>query len=225
MFVTLPRLMLMACLLSPSLSWALGLGEIHLNSALNEPMNAEIDLIGADPDDLAALRATLATKESFHTLWHRSTPLPAVVDIQGGQEQGRPRRAAGAFNGSHPRALRDIPGGSQLGPRAAHARVHRIARSAGVYAGRAGQCGRAGGGAGWCADADSARGQACARNHPGRPKRPVPVKHRAPPKRRVLRQHRVLLPASGVMRRDRAAPRRGLGSLPATAIGSPRAIR
>jgi pilus assembly protein FimV len=65
MFVTLPRLMLMACLLSPSLSWALGLGEIHLNSALNEPMNAEIDLIGADPDDLAALRATLATKESF----------------------------------------------------------------------------------------------------------------------------------------------------------------
>src|SRR5277367_76478 len=65
MSVTLPRLMLMACLLSPSLSWALGLGEIHLNSALNEPMNAEIDLIAAEPEDLAVLRATLATKESF----------------------------------------------------------------------------------------------------------------------------------------------------------------
>src|SRR5271167_1461238 len=65
MFVTLPRLMLMACLLSPSLSWALGLGEIHLNSALNEPMRAEIDLIAANPDELAALRATLADKESF----------------------------------------------------------------------------------------------------------------------------------------------------------------
>jgi pilus assembly protein FimV len=65
MFVTLPRLMLMACLLSPSLSWALGLGEIHLNSSLNEPMNAEIDLIAAGPEELSALRATLAAKEAF----------------------------------------------------------------------------------------------------------------------------------------------------------------
>jgi pilus assembly protein FimV len=65
MFVTLPRLMLMACLLSPSLSWALGLGEIHLNSSLNEPMNAEIDLIAAGPEELGALRATLAAKDAF----------------------------------------------------------------------------------------------------------------------------------------------------------------
>lgn len=65
MFVTLPRLMLMACLLSPSLTWALGLGEIHLNSSLNEPMNAEIDLIAAGPEELAALRATLAAKDAF----------------------------------------------------------------------------------------------------------------------------------------------------------------
>src|SRR5450755_3557256 len=65
MFVTLPRVMLMACLLSPSLSWALGLGEIHLNSALNEPMNAEIDLIAAAPDELTALRAALASREAF----------------------------------------------------------------------------------------------------------------------------------------------------------------
>jgi pilus assembly protein FimV len=65
MFVTLPRLILMACLLIPSLSWGLGLGEIHLNSALNEPMNAEIDLIAATPDELTALRAALAPKDAF----------------------------------------------------------------------------------------------------------------------------------------------------------------
>src|SRR5271167_1439440 len=65
MFVTLPRLMLMACLLSPSLSWALGLGEIHLNSALNEPLRAEIDLIAAAPDELTALRASMASREAF----------------------------------------------------------------------------------------------------------------------------------------------------------------
>ncbi len=70
MSVTMPRLMLMACLLSPSflwpsMSWALGLGEIHLNSSLNEPMNAEIDLIAASPDELTALRATLAGRDAF----------------------------------------------------------------------------------------------------------------------------------------------------------------
>src|SRR5579862_9477227 len=70
MSVTMPRLMLMACLLSPSflwpsVSWALSLGEIHLNSALNEPMNAEIDLIAASPDELTALRANLAGRDAF----------------------------------------------------------------------------------------------------------------------------------------------------------------
>src|ERR1700687_640016 len=70
MFVTMRRLMVLACLLSasflwPSSSWALGLGEIHLNSALNEPMNAEIDLIAAAPDELTALRAALAGRDAF----------------------------------------------------------------------------------------------------------------------------------------------------------------
>src|ERR1700677_2030416 len=70
MSVTMPRMTLLAGLLSLSFlwsnsSWALGLGEIHLNSALNEPLNAEIDLIAAAPDELAALRATLAPREAF----------------------------------------------------------------------------------------------------------------------------------------------------------------
>jgi pilus assembly protein FimV len=65
MFVTLPRITLMACLICPSFAWALGLGEIHLNSALNEPLNAEIDLIAAAPDELTALRATLAGRDAF----------------------------------------------------------------------------------------------------------------------------------------------------------------
>jgi pilus assembly protein FimV len=70
MSVTMPRVKLMACLLCTSLlapcwSWALGLGEIHLNSALNEPLNADIDLIAASPDELTALRATLASREAF----------------------------------------------------------------------------------------------------------------------------------------------------------------
>ncbi|HTV97050.1 MAG TPA: FimV/HubP family polar landmark protein [Steroidobacteraceae bacterium] len=70
MSVTMPRIILLAGLLSLSSlwsnsSWALGLGEIHLNSALNEPMNAEIDIIAATPDELNALRATLAPRDAF----------------------------------------------------------------------------------------------------------------------------------------------------------------
>src|SRR3984957_13828498 len=70
MSLTKPRVLILAGLLSLSSLWsnssfALGLGEIHLNSALNEPMNAEIDLIAVSPDELAALRAALAPREAF----------------------------------------------------------------------------------------------------------------------------------------------------------------
>jgi pilus assembly protein FimV len=70
MSVTMPRIKLLAGLFSLSFlwstsSWALGLGEIHLNSALNEPLNAEIDLIAATPEELTALRASLAPRDAF----------------------------------------------------------------------------------------------------------------------------------------------------------------
>jgi pilus assembly protein FimV len=70
MSLTKPRVLILAGLLSLSSLWsnssfALGLGEIHLSSALNEPMNAEIELIAASPDELTALRASLAPREAF----------------------------------------------------------------------------------------------------------------------------------------------------------------
>jgi pilus assembly protein FimV len=87
MFVTLPRLMLMACLLSPSLSWGLGLGEIHLNSALNEPMNAEIDLIAAGPDELTALRAALAPKDAFTRYGIERPPFLSTLTFKVGKSK------------------------------------------------------------------------------------------------------------------------------------------
>jgi pilus assembly protein FimV len=88
--VTMPRVTLIACLLSsgflgPSLSWALGLGEIHLNSALNEPMNAEIDLIAAAPDELTALRATLASREAFTRYGIDKPPFLSTVTFKVGK--------------------------------------------------------------------------------------------------------------------------------------------
>jgi len=65
MFAKMPRLLLMASIICPSLASALGLGEIHLNSALNEPLRAQIDLVAAAPEELSALRASLASRDAF----------------------------------------------------------------------------------------------------------------------------------------------------------------
>jgi pilus assembly protein FimV len=56
---------LLALLLLPGISLALGLGDVHLNSPLNAPLDAEIELVNATPEDLATLDAKLATKETF----------------------------------------------------------------------------------------------------------------------------------------------------------------
>ena len=59
------RVLISAILLAPAAAWALGLGEIRLSSALNEPLSAEIDLVAATPEELAALSAGLASPEVF----------------------------------------------------------------------------------------------------------------------------------------------------------------
>ena len=59
------RVLLMSALMSPGALYALGLGEIHLNSALNQPFDAEIELVSATQEDLGALRAALASTDAF----------------------------------------------------------------------------------------------------------------------------------------------------------------
>jgi len=49
----------------PSAALALGLGDIHLNSTLNAPLDASIDLVGATPDELATLTPKIASRETF----------------------------------------------------------------------------------------------------------------------------------------------------------------
>jgi pilus assembly protein FimV len=59
------RFLISAILLTPAAALGLGLGEIRLNSSLNEPLSAEIDLVAATPEELAALNADLASPEIF----------------------------------------------------------------------------------------------------------------------------------------------------------------
>jgi pilus assembly protein FimV len=55
----------MMALAMPGAAQALGLGEIHLDSALNEPLAADIDLVGATAEDLAGITASIANRETF----------------------------------------------------------------------------------------------------------------------------------------------------------------
>jgi pilus assembly protein FimV len=61
----LPRLLLLGALLSPVTLYALGLGEIRLNSALNQPFNAEIELLSPTPEELGSLKVTMAAQDVF----------------------------------------------------------------------------------------------------------------------------------------------------------------
>ena len=45
--------------------WALGLGDIRLSSALNEPLRAEIELLSVMPEELGNLDIVLASSETF----------------------------------------------------------------------------------------------------------------------------------------------------------------
>jgi pilus assembly protein FimV len=58
-------LMLMMALSMPGAAHALGLGDIHVNSGLNERLAAEIDIVGATALELAGLRAAVANRETF----------------------------------------------------------------------------------------------------------------------------------------------------------------
>ncbi|MCB1624270.1 MAG: hypothetical protein KDI32_06760 [Pseudomonadales bacterium] len=49
----------------PGAALALGLGDIRLNSALNAPLDAEIQLVNALPEDLSTLEAKIASRDTF----------------------------------------------------------------------------------------------------------------------------------------------------------------
>ncbi len=52
-------------LAAPVGAWALGLGNIDLKSALNQPFDAQIEVVSATPDELQGLRVGLAEPEMF----------------------------------------------------------------------------------------------------------------------------------------------------------------
>jgi pilus assembly protein FimV len=51
--------------LLPTAALALGLGDIHLNSALNAPLDADIELIGVTSEEMATLKPKIASRDTF----------------------------------------------------------------------------------------------------------------------------------------------------------------
>ena len=66
-------LMLMVALAVPRAAGALGLGEIHVDSALNEPLAAQIDIVGATAEERAETRQ-----------WQRRVELNITENIYNG---------------------------------------------------------------------------------------------------------------------------------------------
>ena len=61
----LTRISLAALMLLSGELWALGLGDIRVESALNEPLSAQIELLSASPEELQNLNVALASSETF----------------------------------------------------------------------------------------------------------------------------------------------------------------
>ena len=53
-------------LLLPDYGFTLGLGEIEVSTALNQELNAEIELLSAAPEDVETLIVKLASREEFN---------------------------------------------------------------------------------------------------------------------------------------------------------------
>jgi FimV-like protein len=84
-------LMLMMALTMPGASHALGLGDIHVDSALNEHLTAEIDIVGATALDLNDLRAAVANNETFLRYGVDRPPFLSSATFKVSQDsQGRP---------------------------------------------------------------------------------------------------------------------------------------
>jgi pilus assembly protein FimV len=91
MSMKMPRLILMTFVICPSLAWALGLGEIHLHSALDEPLRADIDLIATTPEELTSVHAALAPMDDFTRFGIDHPPFLATFQFQVAKaKDGRP---------------------------------------------------------------------------------------------------------------------------------------
>ncbi len=85
-----PLLLTMA-LSAPGAAQALGLGEIHIDSKLNQPLSAHIDIIGANEAEIAGLHAAVANREVFQRFGSDRPAFLSTAQFKVSRDaQGRP---------------------------------------------------------------------------------------------------------------------------------------
>jgi pilus assembly protein FimV len=94
------RAAITALLLAPQAAFSLGLGDIRLSSALNEPLSAEIDLVAPTSEELGSLSAQLASRDLFQRY---GLDRPAYLDtVQFAVGMGRDGRNVLRVNSAAP---------------------------------------------------------------------------------------------------------------------------
>ena len=81
MLRTMLKVLLLALFL-PAFSWAAGLGELKVISALGQPLRAEIDLVSMKSGEMQSLQAHIAPLDAFKQAGVEYNPLLAHVDIR-----------------------------------------------------------------------------------------------------------------------------------------------
>src|SRR5258706_7142791 len=77
---TVPRLVLGTLLaLCPLAGYSLGLGRLQVKSALNEPLNAEIDIPTANDSELKGLNVSVASRADFEAAKAERLPLLSQI--------------------------------------------------------------------------------------------------------------------------------------------------
>ena len=94
-------------LAAPAGAWALGLGDIELQSALNQPFRAEIELCPRRPMSCRAC-GRAGRRRDVCAPRPRSPGFPHQPRVSGRREAQRPQRRPGHVSGVDRRAVRDV---------------------------------------------------------------------------------------------------------------------
>ncbi len=101
----------------PGASFALGLGEIHLRSSLNAPLNAEIELT-ASAEELTSLRAQIRHARFLQSLWTGLSGIHCRYPGPHGTPDGWTQHHPSDLRVTHDGALCHAAGGGLRGKRA-----------------------------------------------------------------------------------------------------------
>jgi pilus assembly protein FimV len=79
-----------ASLTFSSPAWSLGLGEVTVESYLNQPLQVKIDLITRETDDLAAVTAQLASADDYELIGASRDAIPVPIRFTVEDLEGEP---------------------------------------------------------------------------------------------------------------------------------------